>query len=551
MGIRIYLRRSKSDEGKQQFSLDVQRAGCHSFIAERLQLAGAHVAEYMDDGKAGDDFRTRAGMRAMILDSKPGDIIICRDQSRLGRDAIEVTLAIRDLVRDRACRLFYYVTGQEVQFANAIDQAMTFIQGTGHQMELEAVRSRTREALRSRVRQGRVAGGRCFGYQLERHADESGRGYTLARVDEDQAVIVRRVFELYLQGTGLKGIARTLNRDGVAPPTIGRRNGSGSWMASGIRSMLKNPRYRGVYMHGRVKKVRRGGRLHYVKADPSEVITVEVPEWQIVDDNTWFAVQERFTRRAPSTRHSRPAAKYPLTSIARCAHCGSAIGCALTKRKGGRVRAYACTRHRERGGSVCPVAVHQPMEEVESALVQCLQEDVLIPDAFRLVREDIALEIEAQTPRSTVDIAELKAQLAQLRLEQGKLARAVALSDEIPELVRELDQRSARIRVLGKQLEAAARAPEEVARLIADAQDLAEARLHGLRESLARRSDLRDVFLAMFPDGLKFSPATVEFQGRSRRVWQIEGVARLGGVPIGERPQRDLNPCRRRERPVS
>jgi hypothetical protein len=30
-------------------------------------------------------------------------------------------------VRDRECRLFYYVTGQEVQFANALDQATTFI----------------------------------------------------------------------------------------------------------------------------------------------------------------------------------------------------------------------------------------------------------------------------------------------------------------------------------------------------------------------------------------------------------------------------------------
>lgn len=113
-----------------------------------------------------------------------------------GRDAIEVILVVRDLVRDRGCRLFCYVTGQEVQFANAIDQATTFIQGTGHQLELEAIRSRTRDALRSRVRDGRIAGGACFGYRLERKADGSGRKYTIAVVNENEAPTVRRIYHV-------------------------------------------------------------------------------------------------------------------------------------------------------------------------------------------------------------------------------------------------------------------------------------------------------------------------------------------------------------------
>ncbi len=156
--VRFYLRRSRNDEGKQQYSLDVQRAGCREF-AEREDLAdGSGFVEYLDDGKAGDDFHRRVGIRRLIADAKPGDVIVCRDQSRLGRDAIEVTLVIRDLVREHGCLLYYYASGQRVQFENAIDQATTFIRGTGHQMELEAIRSRTREALRARVGAGKVAG---------------------------------------------------------------------------------------------------------------------------------------------------------------------------------------------------------------------------------------------------------------------------------------------------------------------------------------------------------------------------------------------------------
>ena len=94
-------------------------------------------------------------------------------------------------------------------------------------MELEAIRSRTREALRSRVRDGRVAGGACFGYTLNRHKDASGRGYTLATVNEPEAEVVRRIYSMYRGNHGLKAIAKRLNSEGVPSPSAGRR-GSGS-----------------------------------------------------------------------------------------------------------------------------------------------------------------------------------------------------------------------------------------------------------------------------------------------------------------------------------
>ena len=34
--VRVYLRRSKADDGHQQFSLDVQREGCRRFVVEEL-----------------------------------------------------------------------------------------------------------------------------------------------------------------------------------------------------------------------------------------------------------------------------------------------------------------------------------------------------------------------------------------------------------------------------------------------------------------------------------------------------------------------------------
>ncbi|MEJ7598492.1 MAG: recombinase family protein [Kofleriaceae bacterium] len=535
MKIRTYRRRSKNDEGKQQFSLDVQAKGCDEHIA-RMGFADQPHVDYVDDGRAGDDFLGRIGLRQLLAEAKRGDVIVCRDQSRLGRDAIEVTLVVRDLVRDRGCRLFYYSSGQEVQFANAIDQATTFIQGTGHQMELEAIRSRTREALRSRARQGRIAGGACYGYTLERQNDGSGRRFTIAVVDEQQAAIIRRIYTEYLAKRGFKAIAHQLNNEGILPPSAGRR-GSGSWAPSAVRTILLNPRYRGVYIHGRIKKVRNGGGTIRVKADPTEMTTTEIPEWRIVEDALWFAVNETFTTRGPSPRNGRPSGKYPLTGIAKCGNCGGAVGAARVMAYGGpnqRVKCYGCAKHHERGSAVCPVTVHQPMEEVETALIDHLQVHVLSEGVLQLVLAEIRTEIAAQLPQRDADIAGLAAELATARSEQKRLAQAVAMADDVPELVSELKKRSTRISHLEAQILAAKRTPDELANLITRIEGSARTRLADLRSALADRRDLRDVFLALFPEGLSFTPA--RSPDGTRQIWRISGAASFGGLVGGTPP---------------
>ncbi len=523
---RTYRRRSKNDEGKQQFSLDVQTKGCDELLA-RMELSDAQRFDYVDDGRAGDDFITRQGLRQLLLDAKRGEVIVCRDQSRLGRDAIEVTLVIRDLVRDRGCHLYYYSTGQEVQFANAIDQATTFIQGTGHQMELEAIRSRTREGLRSRVRQGRIAGGACFGYNLERKSDGSGRRYTVATVNDREALVIERIYRDYLAGRGQKAIAHQLNHEGVPAPSAGRR-GSGSWAPSAIRTILLNQRYRGVYVHGRIKKVRQGGGSLRVKADPSEVLVIDLPEWRIVDDATWFAVNERFTTREPTAGGNAPRTKYPLSGLAKCATCGGAVAAARMRTYGGgpdRALCYGCAKHHDRGSAVCPVSVHQPMSEVENALIDHLQQHVLSEGVLQLVLSQIRTEIAAQLPQQAEDIAVLETELATMRTEQKRLARAVALADDVNELVSELKKRTARISHLEAQIIATKRTPDDVAALITKIEVSARARLNELKTLLTEHRDLREVFVSLFPTGLVFTPARTP--DGARQIWQISGSADL------------------------
>ncbi len=540
--LRVLLRRSK-DEG-QEFSLDVQRDGAVRFAEALLRrsppVQWVSQREYVDDGIAGDDFLGRAGLRRLLDELRAGDLVVCRDHSRLGRDALEVTIAVREIVRHRGARLFYHASGQEVAFNSAIDAATTFIQGVGAQMELEAIRSRTRESLRLRVKQGYVAGGRCYGYENVRQPDASGRLVTIAVIKESEAAIVREIFRLFIEGAGLHRIAVTLNNRGVPSPQAGRR-GTGSWAPSMVREILRRERYRGVYVHGRIDRVRKGGKRVAVAAPADQVIRREVAEWRIIDEDTWETAQKLMAERAktanPTGRTGGPQPRHMLTGLARCGVCGGALSVANTRGPDGHVPAYTCGYHHKRGAAVCPVTIYQPISEIDEPLALWVR-DVLLapPDVERLIA-DMHAALKAERPAGAADVARLERELEKLRADQRKYAAAVANAPDVPELLAELRRRGDRIRQVEGEL-AALRRPPVRAAIDRIAQET-RARLERWHEVLtADRERAREVFQSAVPGGFTFTPHALPPEeqrptgrGRPRKqVWAVSLTAHTAGV---------------------
>jgi DNA repair exonuclease SbcCD ATPase subunit len=198
--------------------------------------------------------------------------------------------------------------------------------------------------------------------------------------------------------------------------------------------------------------------------------------------------------------------------------------------------AYGCSRHRDRGSAVCPVTVYQSKAEVEAALVDQLQTYVLGDQALSMVLGHVRTELEAQLPQQRADIAALEAELARVQLEQKRLARAVALSDDVPELVVELQQRSSRIRNLEAQLIAARRTPADLAALVDRVEENVRSNIRSLRRALTDQADLGEVFQAMFPHGLTFEAARTP--DGARQIWKISGDADFAAVVSGKRSDR-------------
>jgi hypothetical protein len=180
------------------------------------------------------------------------------------------------------------------------------------------------------------------------------------------------------------------------------------------------------------------------------------------------------------------------------------------------------------------VTIHQPMDEVHAALIDYLKRAVLTPSVLETVVSAIRDEVAKLLSAGAKDVTGLEKELAGLRAEQRRLARAVATAgDDIPELVAELRLRSDRIRRLEADLSAARRSPAMVADVLARAETVARAKLGDLRTALdADLPAMREVFQALFPEGLTFRPG----ENAARRVLAISGVARLDSLKLDSDP---------------
>ena len=160
MTLRVYLRRSKADAGHQEHSLDTQLAGVKTFVAEDDRLRGLSWDDrevYTADGVSGDDTAAMVALDRLVADLRPGDVVVTRDHSRIGRHMLESAAKVVDITASKA-RLFYYESREQITAENANQMISVVLRGYAGHAELEANRGRVREGLRARVAQGRPAG---------------------------------------------------------------------------------------------------------------------------------------------------------------------------------------------------------------------------------------------------------------------------------------------------------------------------------------------------------------------------------------------------------
>jgi site-specific DNA recombinase len=218
--------------------------------------------------------------------------------------------------------------------------------GAVAQDAMELAKKRMYEGSRAKAKSGRVTARRAaYGYKL---VDSNGNEGSTARkdthygIDEEQAQVVRKIYQELASGKALRAIARDLS--GLYPSPTGKSK----WGASTIRAIVCNPNYKGEFHAFRWSKDKNGRHIEY-----DEYIVVPIPA--IVSVSLWNTANVMLQKnKQTASRNAKQ--KYLLTGLVKCAECGYAyIGHKTDKRSGKGKNAkrkthlltYHCSSHQD------------------------------------------------------------------------------------------------------------------------------------------------------------------------------------------------------------
>jgi len=248
MKIGIYTRVSTEEQKKTGISLrDQEQRGIEFCIKN-----GYEFEVFSDGGFSGElDIEHRPELNRLVdkLLTKPKEIdgIFVVDIDRLTRDA-QVGFFLKQIFIEYDIKLFN-VDGFEINLRDENEDLMMGIKLLLSSFELKKLRVRIKRALERNVKDGKVMGGpfKPFGYQ-------KGPDNKLI-IFEEESEIIKRIFQLCIEGLSTRKIADKLNEEGI--PTKRSKSEKGYltfngkthtqffWRDAVIHNMLKNPLYKG------------------------------------------------------------------------------------------------------------------------------------------------------------------------------------------------------------------------------------------------------------------------------------------------------------------
>ena len=364
----IYCRLSRDDHNGTLESMSIanQRQVLVDYVTEK----GWTLRDcYIDDGYTGTNF-DRPDFKRMIHDAEIGkiDCIITKDHSRLGRNYVEAGYYTEEYFIEHDIRFIAINDGIDTMHDNNDIAAFHHVLNEFYPKQ---VSKKVRQVKKKSAEQGKFMGSQApYGYM------KSPEDKHILIIDEDAAIVVRRLFNEFANGDSARMIADKLNSEGVSTPRfyhyekLGKTNPlteeKNVWGSATILQLLRNQVYIGNMVQGKrqvvsfkTKKMR--------QVSPENWIVVENTHVPLVDKSLWERVQEKLGKHHKKIRRTKNENVGLFSGIVKCSDCNMPLAYMRKQLKDREKGVYRCSRYNNNGSGAC--SSHYIDEEYISAFV--------------------------------------------------------------------------------------------------------------------------------------------------------------------------------------
>jgi len=486
MTLRCALYARYSSDLQRPTSIEDQLRICREFAASRgFEVLSDHV--YVDEALCGAGAE-RPGLCKLLAAAlsvpRPFDIILIDDSSRLSRNTAN-TLGMFEKLNFAGVRLIAISQGIDSNHEQA--QVLVTVHGMVDSLYVQELAKKTHRGLDGSLLRGRHTGGRIFGYDNVALPDNQG---VVLVINEVEAAVVRRIFQMSARGISLKKIASTLNEEHLPTPRPQARNGWATWCHTAIREMLYRELYAGTIIWNRSKFVRVPGTNRRVRRmrPQSEWRIVQREELRIVDQDLWEQVNRRLqtfkelyhSRLQPGLLPRSETTRFLFSGLLKCGRCGGNLAIVAGGRKQ-QYRKYGSSQHWYRGA--CSNGLLERQEWLEKRLLADLQEEVLKPEAVEYTITQFGEQLKAALAKLSGELAHMRERKQKVEIELRRLTETAAQTGPSAFLVQAINQREQELRQLTDKL--LANGPESVDARLGEIRAFVNNRLTDIRKLMS------------------------------------------------------------------
>ena len=435
--VAAYCRVSTDDE-EQLTSYEAQKNYYTDKIMTNKEWTMAGI--FADEGITGTSARKRPEFLRMIRQCKQGkiDIVLTKSISRFARNTVDCLNYVRALKELGIAVIFEKENMNTLEIDSEILITML---GAFAQSESESISANVRWGIRQAMKEGKatIQYKYLYGY---RKGDDSK-----PEIIPNQAEVVRKIYDMFLSGTPVRGIQEYLNTSAV--PNI---NGEPKWARSAIDSILTNEKYCGdvllqkTYIDDCInKKVKKNtGQL--------PMYLVQNHHEGIISRETFDAAQAELARRSagksPSkknapTGRSRYSSKYALSDRLYCGECGTRYQrCTWRNRDGSKRIVWRCVSRVDYGNKYChdsPTLDEEPLHRAILAAINSTVKgkDSIIYNLKSAMEKELAPAAGQQLSLSEIDnrLEQLNTEFSKVLAEASESGDQAAYSDKFREIM--------------------------------------------------------------------------------------------------------------------